>query len=439
MRTAESCRVSPLESSHRHMVVNLRNSTATTWRIPLSYAAGALIVGFTVPRLAYSVLPGYVSTISVNAAIGIYSAVASGMIAFTGIVFSLTFVMLQFSATAYSPRLVLWIARDRVMSHAMGVFTATFLYALAALAWVDRGGSARVPLAGMLLVIALLVVSVVMFIFLIQRIGLLQINRMLGFTADQGRKIIEDLYPPFDTPPCQGSAGIAPSPHLKTLLHHGQPRIIQEVNIPALVEIARTNGFSMELVASVGDAVMEATPILRVFGVGDSIPEDRLRSAIRLGGERTFSQDPKYAIRLLVDIAIKALSPAINDPTTAVQALDQIEDLLIRLGRRRLEIGSFCDAAGGVRLLISFPTWNDFLSLAFDEIQFYGATSIQVMRRMRALVNELISILPEPRQPELHQWQERLQLTIERSFADERDRLEASAEDVRGLVVRVAI
>jgi uncharacterized membrane protein len=184
---------------------------------------------------------------------------------------------------------------------------------------------------------------------------------------------------------------------------------------------------------------MEATPILRVFGVGDSIPEDRLRSAIRLGGERTFSQDPKYAIRLLVDIAIKALSPAINDPTTAVQALDQIEDLLIRLGRRRLEIGSFCDAAGGVRLLISFPTWNDFLSLAFDEIQFYGATSIQVMRRMRALVNELISILPEPRQPELHQWQERLQLTIERSFADERDRLEASAEDVRGLVVRVAI
>ena len=128
------------------MVPNLRNSHVTAWLIPLSYAAGALIVGFTVPRLAYTILPGYVSTISVNAAIGIYSAVASGMIALTGIVFSLTFVMVQFSATAYSPRLVLWIARDPVMSHSMGVFTATFLYALAALAWVDRGGSGRVHL-----------------------------------------------------------------------------------------------------------------------------------------------------------------------------------------------------------------------------------------------------------------------------------------------------
>ena len=138
------------------MALNLRNPPATAWLIPLSYAAGALIVGFTVPRLAYTILPGYVSTISVNAAIGIYSAVASGMIALTGIAFSLTFVMVQFSATAYSPRLVLWIARDLVMSHSMGVFTATFLCAIAALAWVDRAGSGRVPLVGTVLVTAVL-------------------------------------------------------------------------------------------------------------------------------------------------------------------------------------------------------------------------------------------------------------------------------------------
>jgi uncharacterized membrane protein len=109
----------------------------------------------------------------VNAAIGLYSAIASGMIALTGIVFSLTFVMVQFSATAYSPRLVLWLARDPVISHAIGVFTATFLYALAALAWVDRSGSGRVPLAGVLVVGLLLIISVVMFISLIQRVGML--------------------------------------------------------------------------------------------------------------------------------------------------------------------------------------------------------------------------------------------------------------------------
>lgn len=127
------------------------------------------------------------------------------------------------------------------------------------------------------------------------------------------------------------------------------------------------------------------------------------------------------------------MSPAINDPTTAVQALDQIEDLLIRLGRRRLEIGAFYDGGGNLRLLVTFPTWEDFLRLAFDEIRFYGATSIQVMRRMKALVNELVSILPEERRPALRDWQQRLQSSVDRSFHDRQDKLEASTEDRQGL------
>ena len=84
---------------------------------------------------------------------------------------------------------------------------------------------------------------------------------------------------------------------------------------------------------------------------------------------------PKYAIQLVVDIAIKALSPAVNDPTTAVQALDQIEALLLRLGRRRLDIGAFCDRGGNLRLFLPFPAWEDFLRLAFEEIRAYGANS----------------------------------------------------------------
>lgn len=170
-----------------------------------------------------------------------------------------------------------------------------------------------------------------------------------------------------------------------------------------------------------------------IFGGTGLIPEASLRKAVELGGERTFEQDPKYAIRLLVDIAIKALSPAINDPTTAVQALDQIEDLLIRLGRRRLEVGAFRDAQGKLRLLVTFPSWEDFLRLAFDEIRFYGATSMQVMRRMKALVSDLMAVLPEERRPALRHWQERLQSTIEWAFSDNEDKLEASTEDRQGL------
>jgi len=430
--TSAGLGLSALDYTHK-MLRKARGTYFKAWFIPLMYAGGALVFGFTVPRLAYDLLPGHVSTVSVNAAIGLYSAIASGMIALTGIVFSLTFVMVQFSATAYSPRLVLWISRDPVISHAIGVFTATFLYALAALAWVDRDGSGRVPLVGVVVVGLLLIVSVMMFISLIQRLGMLQVNRMLIFTGDQGRKVIENLYPPIDTPPSPGSTELPQSQSLQTLLHHGHPQVVQAVNTTMLVDTASKSGCIIQLMVSVGDAVHDSVPILRVYSDASPLPEDFLRPAIALGVERTFEQDPKYAIRLLVDIAIRALSPAVNDPTTAVQALDQIEDLLVRLGRRRLEIGEFRDAQGRVRLLMLFPAWEDFLRLAFDEIRMYGATSVQVMRRMKALVNQSISLLPQERRPALRYWQERLQSTIERTFSDTQDKLDASHEDLQGL------
>ncbi len=134
-----------------------------------------------------------------------------------------------------------------------------------------------------------------------------------------------------------------------------------------------------------------------------------------------------------MDIAIKALSPAVNDPTTAVQALDQIEDLLLRLGRRRLELGAIRDSSGALRVIIPHPNWEDFVVLAFDEIRFYGATSVQVMRRMKALISDLISVLPDERKQAVRHFQERLNSTILRSFADPEEKLEASIEDRQGL------
>ena len=104
---------------------------------------------------------------------------------------------------------------------------------------------------------------------------------------------------------------------------------------------------------------------------------------------RTFEQDPKYPIRLLVDIAIKALSPAINDPTTAVQTIDQLEDLLHRLGSADLDAGYVSDKNGALRLVFPTPTWEDYLTLSFDEIRQFGSSSIQVTRRMRSALSSV--------------------------------------------------
>ena len=333
-----------------------RSHNLSGWTIPLVYASAALVIGVVFPRLEHHFLPALVSTMSASAAMAICSAIASGMITLTGIVFSLAFVMVQFSATAYSPRLVLWVARDSVVSHALGVFSATFLYALMMLAWVDRGASGKVPLISGWMVLALLIGSMAMFIALIERIGSLQINRMLIFTGDQGRKAIDELYPSTGSvAAATEAADYHELPVIQTLTHVGRPKVIQAIHGTALVELAAASGAVIELLAAVGDTLMEMTPLLRVRGAHQRLDEDSLMSTIEVGDERTFEQDPKYAIRLVVDIAIKALSPAINDPTTAVQALDQIEDLLLRLGRRCLDVGEFRDREGTLRLVVRSP------------------------------------------------------------------------------------
>jgi uncharacterized membrane protein len=404
------------------------------WIIPLIYAVIALAMGMILPRLEHYFLPRLVAAISAPAAEAICASIASGMISLTGIVFSLTFVMVQFSATAYSPRLVLWVARDPWMSHALGVFISTFLYALHLLAWVDRNASGRVPFITFWILFALLLASMGMFIALIQRVGLLQVNRMLIFTGNQGRQVIDQLYRLIESATgAEASNGYRGLPVTQTLTHMGQPQVVQAIRATALLELAAQYDAVVEIVASVGDTVIETMPLLKVRGATRPLEEAALKGAIQLGNERTFEQDPKYAIRLVVDIAIKALSPAINDPTTAVQALDQIEDLLLRLGRRDLHGGTFCDRQGKLRLVVAFPTWDGLLRLALDEIRTYGADSIQVMRRMKALINNLQAALPPKRHAALQYWEERLQESIARTFPDAEEQRHASVADRQGL------
>src|SRR4029077_10319693 len=168
-----------------------RHPKLPNWVIPTVYAIAAIAIGLTFPRFEPKFLPRVESGMSTVAAVAIYSSVGTGMLALTGIVFSLVFVMVQFSAIAYSPRLSLWIARDRVIWHSLGVFTATFIYSMAAIAWLDRDRSGTVLFFSGWLVVVLLLASVGMFIALVDRVAVLQINSMLAFTGDHGRSVIE--------------------------------------------------------------------------------------------------------------------------------------------------------------------------------------------------------------------------------------------------------
>jgi uncharacterized membrane protein len=221
---------------------------------------------------------------------------------------------------------------------------------------------------------------------------------------------------------------------VQTLKYLAAPRTIASFDIDALVGLAQRAGATIVMRCGVGDTLVVNTPLLQVHGAAAALPESELMRAIHAGLERTSEQDPKYPIRLLVDIAIKALSPAINDPTTAVQAIDQIEDLLRRLGGRDLDAGTARDANGVVRLIFPMPTWQDYLVLAFDEIRYYGAGSVQVMRRLRsALAGLAESLTAEPRIAAVQHYLKQLDSTVDRSDLTPDDQQTARQQDRQGL------
>ena len=216
------------------------------WVIPMVYVGAAVAAGLAVPSLEQSYLASDTLLLSIGSAQAYLSAAASGMMSLTGIVFAMGFVMVQFSAIAYSPRLVLWFARDPILFHALGVFSATFIYALFTLAWVDRGGAGGVPLISSLLVGVLIVLSMLLFAKLIQRLGDLQISNVLHSIGDRGRAVISELFPPIaesatfaDEAEWTAVDGHALGPIKRELRYSGPPRTIARIKTGALVKLAQ--------------------------------------------------------------------------------------------------------------------------------------------------------------------------------------------------------
>jgi uncharacterized membrane protein len=378
---------------------------------------------------------------SYYSALAYLSAIASGMMALMAIVFSIAYITVQFNAIAYSPRLALWFANDPRLFHALGLFMATFLYALGTIAWVDRGAGGGVPLFSALIVMVLLVTSTLQFARLVRGLAELQISNTLHLIGARGRKVIKQMFPRLEDPRVippqdwiESEEYARLGPPAQTLRYAGEPAAIAKFDIDKLVDQARRAGAIIEMVSAVGDTVLDQTELLNVFGKAAPLPEAELLAAIHLAPQRTFEQDPKYPIRLLVDIAIKALSPAINDPTTAVQAIDEIEDLLRHLGRRELGPGVARDSDGNLRLAFPTPSWEDYLRLAFDEIRQFGGGSVQVMRRLRSALRGVAeSVASESRTASVERYLKQLDLVIDRSALDAEDRLVASQEDRQGL------
>ena len=249
-------------------------------------------------------------------------------------------------------------------------------------------------------------------------------------------EVIRNVYPRAgaETQPGAGANqhGTVEEPTL-VVNQKGRSQIVLAVEIDALVaEAARANSV-IEFVPQVGDFVAVDEPLFKLYGLAATIDEENLRECVAFGSERTMEQDPMFSFRILADIALKALSPAINDPTTAVLAMDQIHRLLRLVGKRRLHDELVHDSTGQVRLVLRTPNWDDFVHIAFTEIRACGANNVQIARRMRAMLLNLIHSLPESRHAALKKQLDLLDRTLPDHYKLAEDLALARVPDSQGL------
>ena len=199
-----------------------------------------------------------------------------------------------------------------------------------------------------------------------------------------------------------------------------------------MVQARRLDGV-IEFVPQVGDFVAVGDPIFRLYGGAVAVDDRELRAAATFGAERTLEQDPMFVFRILVDIAAKALSKAINDPTTAVLVIDQLHRLLRLVGKRHLHNENVFDGEGRLRAILRTPNWEDFVHLAFWEVRHYGAENIQVARRLRAMGENLIQSLPDYRHAALQRELALLDREIEALYPFPEDLALARIADSQGL------
>jgi uncharacterized membrane protein len=367
------------------------------WLIPLGFVLLAIGLAVLMPWIDRQLASDPPFTYSASSAQSTLSAIASGMLVFTGFVFTVLTFAIQFEAGTYTPRLLRSITADANTKVALGVFMATFIYALLVLADVAPGETDYVPQSSVLLAVVMVGVSVLLFLGLLVSVtDSVRSGRVVGEVARIGREVIATMFP-------EGSRD-EPSSSADRHLPDGESEVVanarrgggvlQAVDLDGIVSFAKESGTTVELVPAVGDFVPTRAPVFRVYGAPPSVNVTSLLGSAAFGDERSFRQDPSFSIRVLVDIAIRALSPAVNDPTTAIEALGRIGDLLAMIGTRRLPDGILRDDGGDVRFLYRTPSWADYLSLSFTEIRIYGADNPLVADELRHMLDELRGPVP---------------------------------------------
>lgn len=398
------------------------------WIVPLACVLAGVALSFSTIAIDrsfnYELVPHWISG-GPDAAMEILGTVAASMVSLAALVLTITMVVVQLAMGQFSPRIVQRILEDKPSQLAIGIFVGTFAHAILALREVQSDGQDAVPGLAVVVAFVLVIISIMVLVWYVDHIGRsLRVSALIELVGTDTRKLLDAVYTDHGAPPrFQRPTICAP-----------RSGVITHIDHKALVQIAQSGDCVLNLLPALGEFVPAGAALFEIAGDIERVDASAAICSITLGLERTLDQDMAYGLRMLVDIAERSLSDGpFLDPTTAVQAIDRLYDCLRQLAPRPFPDGTYHDETGGVRLVTSAMTWEDYVHLAFDEIRIAGAGSPQVTRRLRAALEDLLTVTPQERKQCLQDQLALLHSGTQQAISERKDVVSASQGDRTGI------
>jgi uncharacterized membrane protein len=325
----------------------------------------------------------------------ILASIAGSIMTVVSIVFAILLMTLTLASMQFSPRIIVSFSRDRVTQRTLGMFLGTFLYCMAALPAAHSLPHPFAPVTTVVGAILLAIVCVAGLLYFIHHISqAISVNHIVDRIASETEVVIDDVMPsPRRESQMETGDSADPATWGMSVLSEVSG-YIRFIDLKRLLELATSYGVQVHIVRRVGQFVPAGGPVLMVHK-GERLSPERsseLRAAFDFGPARTLQQDIEFGVLQIVDIALKAISPAVNDPTTAISCVDQLSRLMIRFASRQMPEPILYDLQGTPRVSVQWIDFERMLDSAFEQIRMYSKTDIAVsLRLLRALGDVAIS------------------------------------------------
>lgn len=389
-----------------------RRLRTNIWFVPALCGLAATLLAFGSIRLDRMVRIGpasglwFVFEAGAEGARGVLSTIAGSIITVTGVVFSITIVVLQLASTQFTPRVLRTFTEDRSNHWVLGIFLGTFIYALLVMRSVRAGGEdygSFVPTISVTFAVLLALVSVGFLIFFMHHVARsIRAEVILERVAREALEVVDVIFPEM--------VGESAEPRQEAPWQVGNAEVftvrawtggyIQTLDDKNLRRAAQQAPLTVVMKHAIGDFVVEGDVLAEVWPARPDLTNEWFRDVVTIGPERTRYQDVERGIIELADIGVRSLSPSMNDPSTAIACVDRITEVMTRLGTRRFPDAARVDENGRLRIMTIPPRFDEIVRLAYRELRHHGAAdpavSLRIVKSLAAVAARVPSYRREP-------------------------------------------